>query len=174
MNSKIRALALFVLTTTCVAQETPKFNPTIAVNVSANDAIKGEITSFISRELRQLGDVTVTDQDPTWELQIVGMEAYLKSGPKSGFVISVVIFQHFKGSIFDILPDKKQAEGLKKFTAGLVSYPDHWIRSGSTDELKQVCQGIVADFDAKHLDPSRSQFKAFLKQVEGMRQSQKE
>jgi hypothetical protein len=136
-------------------QEALKFHGSVKLSISGEESIKNEITSFMSRELRELSDVTVVDENPDWEISVVAMESHLKSGQKTGFVISVVLFQHYNPKVFDILFDKKHAEVAKNLMTRAVIYLDHWLRSGSTEELKTVCQGLVADFDSKHLAEAR-------------------
>jgi hypothetical protein len=83
-------LILIILRVACVGAELPKFSASVTISVSANELIEQEVTSYISRELRQLGDVMIVDEGFRWQLGIVALEANLTDGKKSGFVLSTV------------------------------------------------------------------------------------
>jgi hypothetical protein len=46
----------------------------ILLNIDAEDAIKNQLTSYITRELRSLGDVVIVQENPHWSLDILGIE----------------------------------------------------------------------------------------------------
>jgi len=157
-------LTLIILRVACVGAELPKFSASVTISVSANELIEQEVTSYISRELRQLGDVMIVDEGFRWQLGIVALEANLTDGKKSGFVLSAVIVEHFDNSIFDyVAGEKEHVEETKAITEDLVSFPDHVVYVGATKDLQLLCQKLVAHFDATHLDSARKTRQALLK-----------
>ncbi len=149
---------LFLLPLICFAQKTQSFSGRVGVYVSANENIKGEIESYISRELRSLGDIIVTDSNPRWILNIVAMELLTKGGYKSGVVLSVIILEPFdNGLVKTLLVDKTDRQMCVLLTSNLYYYPKgHWLRVGAPGDLRNLCNGIVADFDTEYLKPARN------------------
>ena len=105
--------------------------------------------------MRSLNDVVVVDDNPDWLLSILAMEITTKGGYKSGLVLSVVILKPL-----DISPLKmilwnisdSQSKVLDLYTSiYYYRFDDHWVRVGSLEDLKSICQGIIADFDSKYL-----------------------
>ena len=139
----------------CFAQDLQPFSARVAVGVTADGNIKGQIESYISRELRSLGDIIVTNDHPDWILNIVAMESKTRSGYKSGIVLSIVILEPFKEYSAAFQVDIKSHEMFYKYVTSLHEVSGHGLRTGSSEDLKSICEGIVADFDSKHLKNSR-------------------
>lgn len=148
-------LVAYLLPLICFAQEIKPFSGRVSVSVSASDNIKGEIESYISRELRSLGDIVVTDDNPRWILSIVALESTTKGGYKSGIELSIVILEPFDNSYLLNQVNETSKELISTMTSGLHSYSGHWLRVGSPEDLRSICNGIVADFDTQHIKPSR-------------------
>jgi len=157
------ALMLVVTAVSSVAaQDLPKFKARVKVSVSADENIKGTVTSYINRELRSLQDVEIVDRDPEWELQILAMEISTKGGYKTGIVLSVVILSKFSNQfLLDRVADSYK-EIVGNLTSSLYYYPDHWLRVGSNEDLKSLCNGIVADFDTRYLEESRKMHRQLM------------
>lgn len=159
-------MVLSLTTLVSLAQEIPKFKAKVKLSITADDAIKAEVTSYMARELRELADVTLTDENPSWELSIIAVETNVKDGQKSGVVISMVVLSRFNPYIFQVMFEKAQADASKKITAGLVSCRDHRLQTGASADLKDICQKFIADFDTTHLSSERKSFADALKEYE--------
>lgn len=146
----------FTLVITATSQEQPDPRFRVRVSVSANENIKGLITSYINRELRSLRDVEIVDKDPRWLLEVVAVEISTKGGYKSGVALSVVVLKKFDNSYLKSRMRETYEKDLAVLlTSDLYAVPNHWLRVGSHDDLRSICDGIVADFDTKHLEESR-------------------
>ena len=163
---KITMLSVFILLTLiilpfCVQaeqKEIPKYQERVNLIVSGDQNIKGEVTSYITRELRSLNDVIIVDENADWQISILAMEAITKGSYKGGIALSVVILRPFNNNILKPFIGKLTADQsnlIDALTSFLYRYEEHWLRIGSPDDLKSICQGIVADFDSKHLEKSR-------------------
>ena len=72
---KALAFILFLPTLPCIAQAPPKYSGTVQLYISGeDDSLKTQVNSFISRELRSLGDITIVDVKPDFVLQIIVMK----------------------------------------------------------------------------------------------------
>lgn len=155
-------------------QKPIKYSTKIKINISANDKIKGELTSYLTRELRELNDVTIVDKKADWVLEILGIDLETKNGYKNGFCISVIILKPFgNGDLIvaflqDTTIERTQWSNLAKAVYSIntntdvflnaYSFCGSWIRTGAPDEMKKVCQGVIADFDSEYLEPERKQW----------------
>lgn len=150
------AVVAFTLVITATSQEQPDPRFRVQVSVSANENIKGLITSYINRELRGLRDVEIVYKNPRWLLQVVALEISTKGGYKSGVALSIVVLEQFDNSYLKSRMRETYEKNLVDLvTSNLYSVPNHWLRIGSEDDLRSICDGIVADFDTKHLEESR-------------------
>lgn len=150
------AVVAFTLVITATSQEQPDPRFRVQVSVSADENIKGLITSYINRELRGLRDVEIVYKNPRWLLQVVALEITTKGGYKSGVALSIVVLEQFDNSLLKaLMHETNQKDLVDLVTSNLYSVPDHWLRIGSEDNLRSICDGIVADFDTKHLEEAR-------------------
>jgi len=146
---------MWVLPSVCWAQDIPPFSGRVQVVVDANENIKAEIESYISRELRSLGDIIVTDDEPRWILDILAIESKKTGDYTTGIVLSIVILEPYNNKfLIEQVNPKYKADALLE-TMGLSEYTAHSVRTGPTDSLRNICNEVVADFDSKHLKQAR-------------------
>ncbi|WJW76086.1 hypothetical protein QVG61_03055 [Thiohalobacter sp. IOR34] len=143
-----------------------QFSAKVKVTVSADDNIKGQVESYIKRELRSLQDVTLVDEGADWELSILAMEVSTKGGYTSGVILSVVILSTFNNQMVSGMLQEKYKELGTNLTKGLYLYPDHWLRAGADDQLRSLCIKLIADFDSEKLEESRKQYREIMKIIE--------
>ena len=162
MNRFFTLIAIILLVTaisSAKAQYIPKFKARIEVSVTADENIRGMVASYINRELRSLHDIELVDHDPEWVLQILVAEPSTKGGYKAGIVLSVIILPKFSNQFLaSVLPDSYK-EVVSKMTSNLYHYPDHWLLTGSIEDLKELCNSVVADFDTKYIEESRKKYR---------------
>ncbi|HYX40486.1 MAG TPA: hypothetical protein VE821_02250, partial [Pyrinomonadaceae bacterium] len=84
------SLYLLIPQATFSQESQPKFSCRISLDITADDKIKGEISSYISRELRSLGDVVITDADPALKVEIVAIEVHSENS-SIGYAFSVIV-----------------------------------------------------------------------------------
>ena len=98
----IFTIALLLTASSVSAQEKefPKFVARVKLSVSGSENIKDEVVSYLSRELRALGDVVIVEQDARWELSVIVMELASRGGSKNGLAFSVVVIRPFI-TVFD-------------------------------------------------------------------------
>ena len=150
------AVIAFTLGVTATSQHPAEHRFRVQVAVTADENIKGLITSYINRELRSLRDVEIVDKDPRWLLAVVAMEVSTKGGYKPGVALSIVVLEKFDNSFLKSFVHEIDKQDLAVLlTSDLYAVPNHWLRVGSHDDLRSICDGIVADFDTKHLEESR-------------------
>jgi len=157
-----------------------KFNAKVYLNISADDELKNQIYSYLSRELRSLGDVTlVVEDEPDWIIHIIAMKSTNTSGIDMGVVFSTVIESRYKITdvIKLIIDNKVEKEGWKETRPDVdwkkaidiiiptVTYiADHMLRVCGPESIKISCQEIVADFDSGYLKNKREEHQKMHKE----------
>ena len=146
------------LTVQAQKKEPGKFSTTVKVKVSADENIKGRIESYLKRELRSLGDVTVVDEKPSWEICLVALEQHDVEGEVTSVVLSVVILTPLPADLLGwvLKLNAEQVDYISRI--GCFHYRAHWLKTGPPKGLKDICEGIIADFDSEHLESVREQY----------------
>jgi hypothetical protein len=166
---RTQALLIFALFATCAfGQEktAQKWVSRVEVDVSADDGeIKQQVNSYISRELRSLGDVEIGDGKPYLRLSVLAVKLTSVPGYSLGFMLSVVVMRpvnldFLKTTCFSHLDAKGQelCEGLTKDSEVMLG---HFVRIGGSQELQNLCKGAVAKIDNDYLDPERKGWQQF-------------
>jgi hypothetical protein len=163
MRTKIyMAFLLCLFPVVCLAQVLQPFSARVSVSVSAHEKIKGLIESYIGSELRSVGGIVVTDVSPRWVLSIVALESETKGGLKLGVTLSTVVLEPFDNQYIVSLVSPKSKEAVSSFTSGLHRYSDHWIITGASQNLKTMCEKIVANFDSNHIKPVKDSWQKYI------------
>lgn len=125
-----------------------KINFQISLTVqSVDNELRNKVDSYISRELRSLGDVNITSSGEFYQLIILAQPQQLKNGEPIGFSLAVVI--NYQSTCVGI--DQKPYP-CYVFSA-LLAY------SGSDSVLRDTCEQIVTDLDTSKLQPLRKLYK---------------
>jgi hypothetical protein len=158
------ALALFYFSSSLASGEDAVWRQRIAVSVTCNDgALRSEITSFISRELRGLGDVDITDDNPSFKISVVAMSVKMQNGYDAGYAFSVIITSplgDWSWALSDKLNSQAKASIAQLFQ-GHESLEDDELVVGNNDDLRQNLTEIIAKFDANSLEPRRKLWQKF-------------
>ncbi len=169
--------------------EFPKYSTTVELNITADKEITNEVYSYISRELRSIGDVKLVEDNPDWVINVVAMQTKNIAGHSTGVAFSVVVVAELHSVpilleivkwTFGISPKElreTQYMGLENsftaVTAGQSAIQAHYLRVGSTENVQRICQGIVADFDAEQLKNAREIHEEMTKNILGTIPEQK-
>ena len=150
------AVATMTLGVITISEEQTGNRFRVQVNVAGKESIKGLVTSYINRELRSLRDVEIVYNNPDWELDIVALEVFTESSRKIiGVALSTIILRKFNHQFLVRLLPKSYRETVTHQTSGLYNFPGHNLRMGATDDLREICNEIVADFDTDYLEKER-------------------
>lgn len=125
------AALLCCLSSVCLAQS-KKLR--IDVSVTAQDVqAKKDALSYITRELRSLGDVEVVD-DGDYSISLIVIKTTTKANVHNGFVVS-----------YNFL----QIQRCNGEFGWLVL--DHQLEIGGPDDLRAICESIIAEQDTTSL-----------------------
>lgn len=140
------------------AEDTTAVRHRVALDVACqNDSLRTQIISFVSRELRSLRDVDITDDNPSFKISIVAIAVALKSGYEAGYAFSIVVTSPLGDWSWalakDLKPESKAV--IAKLLAEQESLEDHRLLVGSFDNLRQDLTRFIAKFDTDKLEPRR-------------------
>jgi len=129
----------------------------IRLAISIDEApFRERVQSLLSRELRKLGDVEVSDQEqPQTDLTlgVTGFRTNLKDGTDTGFALSVIVTRRFPLSLD---PSEKWAQQL--FGKQPLQILESRLYDDAPANIEQTCTGIVAHFDVEQLDYMRKMY----------------
>lgn len=157
------AVAAFVLTGPAVSGQTEqlRFSARVQLVVQTKDAaMKSEATSYINRELRSLGDVIVTDNTPQYLIDVLPMERVRVDGaPMGSIALSVLVTQpleeHWVGTALRRFLEKKEWDSFMNDWGNAKVVLNHMGLTGPKDQLRSLCETLVAAFDSEVLEPER-------------------
>lgn len=150
---------LALLSIPCQAQSKSRFD--VRLVISADEQIKGQIESYVSRELRSLGDVVLVDRDELYTIAIIAFEVSNNNNAHQlGYAFSVLITSSFPTDMLTtVLSSHKVNREVVKNWDELVSdyklVEDYHLITCDLNNLRKTCERIIADFDTKQLQPSR-------------------
>jgi hypothetical protein len=149
------SLAYVLLTFQNAFSQESRFQFRVEIEVTADDSIKSEVSSYLNREIRSLGDVVITDNDPHLKISVLATE---NTVPKS-YVISVVTSTPFsdmwKQKLAGDLSERTKSFWVK-FMSDKESINQHFVQIGS--DLSQVCKKVVALIDSEDIEPNRKEW----------------
>ena len=133
----------------------------VSVGVDAPESYVPRITSYVTRELRSLPDVTVTtDEEAPLKLVVVAREEKLPDRMIGVIVVGFVLEKSLPLEILGLLQDQglitpQGLEIIKKLPPGPYTMVDYLIYYGLTSQLKDICEALVAQFDGTVLEEKR-------------------
>ncbi|MFH6982191.1 hypothetical protein [Marinoscillum luteum] len=164
----------------CYSQNKKEF--TLYLSVSADDIIEAQAKSNISRLLREFSDVTITDSyDCNYELRIIILENHNKSGYQTGYTASINILKPLTPTDFTFPiaqryteENRKDEDDFLELFNNKMKIDTSYIFYGIADkiyekgvyqtvnsflfvdnELRSICERIVAEIDTEILEPDR-------------------
>jgi len=177
-------ITVMLLVFNCVSSAQEKLKPDFKVKlfILGDKDLKQDTESYLGRELRSLGDVTVVDSGEDCLLWCDIKELRMVSGKLTGLVFSVVYCERqnveglytVRGDIFGLLEEIKTIrkselpDGLIARTAilwsemsqilptiGKYSMLYSSLYAGRPDSLRTLCEIAITDFDSNFLIEKR-------------------
>ena len=106
-----------------------------------------------------LSDVLLVEADADWTLLILGVELRTRRGDTYGVALSVVVTEALDRHLVQerLLSQFSARSGPVVATAPTPPgvFRGAWLQIGTRTQVQSLCQGIVADFNARYLDAQR-------------------
>jgi len=139
----------------------------VRVNVMADRSIQDQVGSLIRRELRGLHDVTVSEDNPDFVLQMFSGVSKLTSGRAAGYYISFVVYSPCDTNLLHLVCPTNAPPMLYKYFTSLVSLEDQGIAMES--DLRKTCEQVVAYLDSHSFDEYRKGVEEGIRRYERAR-----
>jgi len=135
----------------------PKYTTTVKLEIEAVEDLKDPIYSYISKELRSFGDVTIVDYNAEWTVAMKATEILLKDGTKTGHIaISTIGTQPVPFyKVFQYIIEESAYQYLKRCCKRYNNLVYHQLNISNKGNLQNTCKKIVVDFDVDVLEPAR-------------------
>lgn len=131
------------LSVTPFAQELSEKTFAVKVIIEADKNISSEIESYIKRELRSLGDVKIVEAEEDCALSIIVIDW------QTGIAFSFAFLAVLRRDLYPEIKDTIEKENV--YLLGNLG-----LRTGSPEDLRKICEGIVAEFDTEFLEKYRN------------------
>ena len=176
--------ATFVLFANAQQLNLPQKWIRVSVAVSAPETMRSETISFLTRELRALGDVEIVEDTPTYRVEVVALETASRASTEpTGYAISAIVTRPVNLTLaktaFELYGQGVDAElrsNLFKITektsAGHEQILGHYLRIGPSDGLAKLCEGLIASIDGETFENARKGRQQAIKEIEQMRKEQ--
>jgi len=138
---------------------------------SRDEALKSQVFSLLSRELRSLGDISIVDEKPYFVITALVDRVQNVGTPVGLFAMATHISRPLDASTLTdcsrfpmtCLPglDTVRLAGLKIFLDRSAVTYDLDLATGPLSQVQQNCKAIIADFDTK----IAGQFRELWKQM---------
>ncbi len=155
-------MLLFLAAAVTLADEVSPKTYRVAIEVTLQDEeLKERVTMYLRNELRRLGDVVVTDDEPEYKLYAMVTEMRTSSGGRIAYVLGVSVTRFFpKGYVATIL--NEYLRNLSEIVNNLESLAvyEHQFQSlaGPTEaNLIETAVNVIAIFNRHVLEPKRQQ-----------------
>ncbi len=147
MRSKFLTSYLFVIflsllfTNHVFAQNgEPKFSARVSLGIQGDQRSLSIVKSYLTKELRSIPDVVVTDDDPGWRIMVLMVQDETKGGKSLGYTFSIVILRNFWSDYFyyvkELSPSLKKE--FKELTSPLYYFETTLIRTGAPEDLQFI------------------------------------
>ena len=133
----------------------------IHVSLEVTGDHKNTVYSYLTRELRSLNDVVIEDKGGRYKLIFVVLEPHYETGEGTGgIIIATAILDNYDKNILRIMvvmnvEEKEIEEMMVSSMDSLTSIRTLFVNSGSKDDLKEICEGIITKIDIEYLEESR-------------------
>jgi hypothetical protein len=166
MKSKMAITVLIFLALTSFVDKTsfsqqipiPKYECRVQLSVSASEDIKSILQSYLARELRSLGDISLVDDEADFKVIVIGMNTYSDNNTMIGYTIATTIVEPFDNQLMLTFlrastSNPNIADTIDKLTKNLCIYHTTIINTDS--DLKRLSGTIVANFDSDYVEADR-------------------
>ena len=136
----------------------PAFRIDYSVNIADEDA-KERIGMYLRNELRNLGDVEVTDENPDYKLYVMVMEMNSERGNRMAYVLGISVTSFFPDGYFNTVLDDR-ISNVAEVAARLEEVPvyEQQLMSLAGPEeahLIETVSNSIAQLNRHVLEPKR-------------------
>jgi hypothetical protein len=132
----------------------------VKLMIQADKEVQTAVENHLRKELRALGDISLVNEKPDFEIRVIVMGSAAKEKENSGVAFSTVFLSPYARSG---IPDfylnrcKDDKEGLRvsEEIAAAQIYKDHLLQIGSGKDIEEICKDIAQNFKTNILGTPR-------------------
>jgi hypothetical protein len=137
----------------------PAFRIAIEVTVSDED-LRDRIAMYLRNELRSLGDVEITSENPDFKLYAMVTEVRTDSGGRIAYVLGISVTSFFPDGYFDTIlsASLKNADEISQKLEAIAVYRNQFLSVSGPSEanLIETVTNSVAKLNVHILEPQRN------------------
>ena len=162
MTAIIAIALMFLLPTAAVfAEDTPEPAFRVALEVSLRDEdLKERVSKYLRNELRALGDVEVSAENPDYKLYVMLTEMHAGGG-RIAYVLGISVTSFFPDGYFDTIlrQDLSNADEVSRLLEAVPVYEHQFLSLAgpSEDNLIETVTSSIANLNTHVLEPKRTQ-----------------
>lgn len=157
MKNYLAAFIFILFFSLCTSAQIKEFRTDVVISVGGDEALRPQVTSYITRELRALKGVDIVLGESEFQIILIPLElTYSEKNIRTGFALSVVITRRSGLKAF-IENNKSIPESTKN---ALIFHSENdskivmnVLKIGS--DLQLLCKEVIAAFDGEHLEGER-------------------
>ncbi len=161
MKKILTAIALLALVTApAIADEAPPPTLRVAIEVTVSDEdLRDRVSMYLRNELRNLGDVEVTDENPDFKLYAMVTEMRSGTGQRVAYVLGISVVNFFPDGYFDsILDDRlRNADEIARKLEAVTVYRNQFLSVSGPEEahLIETAVNSIARLNTHIFQPER-------------------
>ncbi|MEM7433429.1 MAG: hypothetical protein AAF351_16010 [Pseudomonadota bacterium] len=151
--------ALFVVSALADETAPAAFRVDVEVTVPDED-LRERVAVYLRSELRGLGDVEVTSENPDFKIYSMVSEVKTSTGDRIAYVLGTSITSFFPDGYFDSVLDNRMSnvDEVARLLEAVTVYRNQFISVSGPNEvdLLETAANSVATFNAHILEPERN------------------
>lgn len=153
-------LVAMILGTQALSEEPQSVAFRVAVEVTIPDEdLRERVAVYLRAELRRLGNVEVTMDNPDFKIYSMVSEVKTNTGERIAYVLGTSIASYFPDGYFDSVlnPNLSNADEVARSLEAVTVYRNQFISVSGPNEvdLLETVTNAVATFNAHILQPER-------------------
>lgn len=142
----IMMLAVLMITPATADDEVlPRFRIAVEVTVTDDD-LRERVTGYLTRELQDLRDVSVTLEDPDYKLYAMVMQVRTSDDRRMAYVLAVSVAGFFPDGYFDSIlrDDLANADEIKERLGEVTVYRNQFMSLAGLDKPSCFVEAVAA------------------------------
>jgi hypothetical protein len=131
--------------------------------IQADKESQTAVENLLQREFRALGDISLVNEKPDFEIRVIVLGSAAKEKEDSGVAFSTVFLNPYARSgipdfYLNRCPGDKEGLKITEELAKTQIYKDHLLQVGSGKDLEQICKDLAHNFKENFLGAPRLSF----------------
>ena len=132
----------------------------VKLMIQADKEVQTAVENHLRKEFRALGDISLVNEKPDFEIRVIVMGSAAKEKENSGVAFSTVFLSPYMrsgipDSYINRCPGDKEGLKITEALAEAQIYKDHLLQVGSGKDIEEICKDIAHNFKTNILGSPR-------------------